>query len=375
MPRRARRVPERLRAPAIAAESFEQYLRDIKDLPMVANVEEERDLARRARAGDLEAADRLATANLRFVISFVKRYQGHGLELGDLVAIGNEGLLRAVGKFDPDRGVKFISYAVWWVRQAVLKALAEQTRSVRFPLNQNTAVVRFAKAQGLLAQEIGRTPTDQELATALHMSLENVREARRLFVTEVSLDAPLDNSDARPATLGERLPVGEGGEIESSTDEVLRRDFIDRLFRRYLTPRERRILSLYYGLNPTEETLTLEQIGVALGVTRERIRQLRERAFTKLVDAITADRDAAVRGRIEAADQVQQRRLAGARRAHQRKEITLRDVQVDVMQHLDPLLAALVGLADVADFYQCAHFRCLFAQACPQEEDWLWIVL
>lgn len=249
---------------------------------MVANVEEERDLARRARAGDLEAADRLATANLRFVISFVKRYQGHGLELGDLVAIGNEGLLRAVGKFDPDRGVKFISYAVWWVRQAVLKALAEQTRSVRFPLNQNTAVVRFAKAQGLLAQEIGRTPTDQELATALHMSLENVREARRLFVTEVSLDAPLDNSDARPATLGERLPVGEGGEIESSTDEVLRRDFIDRLFRRYLTPRERRILSLYYGLNPTEETLTLEQIGVALGVTRERIRQLRERAFTKL---------------------------------------------------------------------------------------------
>ncbi len=282
MPRRPRRVPERLSAPATAAESFEQYLRDIKDLPMVANVQEERDLARRARAGDLEAADRLATANLRFVISFVKRYQGHGLELGDLVAIGNEGLLRAVGKFDPERGVKFISYAVWWVRQAVLKALAEQTRSVRFPLNQNTAVVRFAKAQGLLAQEIGRTPTDQELATALKMSLGDVRDARRLFVTEVSLDAPVDTGDARAATLGERLPLGEGGEIESSTDEVLRRDFIDRLFRRYLTPRERRILSLYYGLDPKEEARTLEEIGVALGVTRERIRQLRERAFAKL---------------------------------------------------------------------------------------------
>ncbi|MGH7583844.1 MAG: sigma-70 family RNA polymerase sigma factor [Gemmatimonadales bacterium] len=266
----------------VAAESFEQYLRDIKDLPMIGSVDEERSLARRARAGDPEAADRLVTANLRFVIAFVKRYQGHGLELGDLVAIGNEGLLRAVRKFDPDRGVKFISYAVWWVRQAVLKALAEQTRSVRFPLNQNTAVVRFAKAQGLLAQELGRTPTDGELSTALSLPIEDVRDARRLFVTEVSLDAPTESSDSRSASLGERLPLGEGSEIETRTDEILRRDFIDRLFRRYLTPRERRILSMYYGLEPDGDALTLEEIGVALGVTRERIRQLRERAFAKL---------------------------------------------------------------------------------------------
>lgn len=282
MPRRTRRLPERARVPLTAAESFEQYLRDIKDLPMITNIEEERALARQAREGCPDAAERLVTANLRFVIAFVKRYQGHGLDLGDLVAIGNEGLLRAVRKFDPDRGVKFISYAVWWVRQAVLKALAEQTRSVRFPLNQNTAVVRFAKAQGLLAQEIGRTPTDEELATALNMSLEDVRDAKRLFVTEVSLDAPVETGDSRSASLGERIPLGEGGEIESHTDEVLRRDFIDRLFRRYLTPRERRILSLYYGLDPSEEARTLEEIGAALGVTRERIRQLRERAFAKL---------------------------------------------------------------------------------------------
>jgi len=267
-----------------AAESFEQYLRDIKDLPMITDIEEERTLARRAREGDQVAAERLVTANLRFVIAFVKRYQGHGLDLGDLVAIGNEGLLRAVRKFDPDRGVKFISYAVWWVRQAVLKALAEQTRSVRFPLNQNTAVVRFAKAQGLLAQELGRTPTDQELATALLQPVEDIREARRLFVTEVSLDAPVDGGDARSATLGERLPMGEASEIETRTDESLRREFLDRLFRRYLTPRERRILSLYYGLDPQEEARTLEEIGEALGVTRERIRQLRERAFAKLRD-------------------------------------------------------------------------------------------
>ncbi|MBA2292110.1 MAG: RNA polymerase sigma factor RpoD/SigA [Gemmatimonadales bacterium] len=283
MPRIRRTVP-RPRVPLDAAESFEQYLRDIKDLPMITNIEEERSLARLARAGDSAAAERLVTANLRFVIAFVKRYQGHGLDLGDLVAIGNEGLLRAVGKFDPERGVKFISYAVWWVRQAVLKALAEQTRSVRFPLNQNTAVVRFAKAQGLLAQEIGRTPTDEELATALQMPLADVREAKRLFVTEVSLDAPVDHGDLRAATLGERLPVGEASEIETRTDEVLRKDFLDRLFRRYLTPRERRILSLYYGLDPDHEARTLEQIGEALGVTRERIRQLRERAFAKLRD-------------------------------------------------------------------------------------------
>ncbi len=283
MPRRSSRMPVRAHSVAITAgESFEQYLRDIRDLPMVKNVEEERSLARRARAGDTEAADRLVTANLRFVIAFVKRYQGHGLDLSDLVAIGNEGLLRAVQKFDPDRGVKFISYAVWWVRQAVLKALAEQTRSVRFPLNQNTAAVRFAKAQGLLAQELGRTPTDHELAEALATTLNDVRNAKRLFVTEVSLDAPVESSDSRASTLGERLPIGEGTEIETHTDITLRRDFIDRLFRRYLTPRERRILSLYYGLDPLEEARTLEEIGVALGVTRERIRQLRERAFHKL---------------------------------------------------------------------------------------------
>ncbi len=282
MPRRTRRIPERARPLLAATESFEQYLRDIKDLPMITNIEEERALARKAREGCPESAERLVTANLRFVIAFVKRYQGHGLDLSDLVAIGNEGLLRAVRKFDPERGVKFISYAVWWVRQAVLKALAEQTRSVRFPLNQNTAVVRFAKAQGLLAQEIGRTPTDEELSTALNMSLDDVRDAKRLFVTEVSLDAPVESGDNRSASLGERIPLGEGGEIESHTDEVLRRDFIDRLFRRYLTPRERRILSLYYGLDPKEEARTLEEIGEALGVTRERIRQLRERAFAKL---------------------------------------------------------------------------------------------
>ena len=166
--------------------SFDQYLLDIQKLPMITDPEEEKRLARRALAGDEIAAERLVTANLRFVISYVKKYQGHGLDLSELVAIGNEGLLKAVRKFDPDHGVKFISYAVWWVRQAVLKALAEQTRSVRIPLNQNSALVRMARAQSFLAQELGREPTDEEIAIALNDTPDSIRAARRMTSTEVS---------------------------------------------------------------------------------------------------------------------------------------------------------------------------------------------
>src|SRR5919198_894127 len=198
--------------------AFDQYLQDIQKLPLIKDPAEERRLARRVQRGDERAAERLVTANLRFVISYVKKYQGHGLDLSELVAIGNEGLLKAVRKFDPDHGVKFISYAVWWVRQAVLKALAEQTRSVRIPLNQNSALVRMSRAKGFLAQELGREPTDEEIAIALNDSVDN-------------------------------------------------------------------ILSLYYGLEEGSEALTLEKIGALLGVTRERIRQIRERAFEKLRDS------------------------------------------------------------------------------------------
>jgi RNA polymerase primary sigma factor len=264
------------------ASAFDQYLLDIQKLPMITEPEEERRLARRAQAGDPTAAERLVTANLRFVISYVKKYQGHGLELSELVAIGNEGLLKAVRKFDPDHGVKFISYAVWWVRQAVLKALAEQTRSVRIPLNQNSALIRMSRAEGFLAQELGREPTDHEVALALNDTVENIRAARRMTGTEVSLDAPVERQDRGSSTFGERVAGAGHGEIEEQTDTRLRREFIDRLFERHLTPRERKILSLYYGLEEGSEALTLEKIGALLGVTRERIRQIRERAFEKL---------------------------------------------------------------------------------------------
>lgn len=265
-----------------ATGSFDQYLRDIQKLPMISDPAEEKRLARLALQGDEKAAERLVTANLRFVISYVKKYQGHGLDLSELVAIGNEGLLKAVRKFDPEHGVKFISYAVWWVRQAVLKALAEQTRSVRIPLNQNSALIKMSRAETFLSQELGREPTDEEIATALNDSVDNIRSARRMTAAELSLDAPVERSDKASGSMGERFAGPQSGEIEERTDATLMREFIDRIFERYLTPRERKILYLYYGLEEGSEALTLEKIGELLGVTRERIRQIRERAFEKL---------------------------------------------------------------------------------------------
>jgi len=267
---------------ASSSGAFDQYLQDIQKLPLIKDPLEERALARRAQGGDPKAAERLVTANLRFVISYVKKYQGHGLDLSELVAIGNEGLLKAVRKFDPDQGVKFISYAVWWVRQAVLKALAEQTRSVRIPLNQNSHLIRMARTETYLSQELGREPTDEEIAKALEDTTENVRAARRMTAAEISLDAPIDRGDREAATVGERFAGQEGAEIEEHTDSRLMREFIDRVFEKYLTPRERRILYLYYGLEEGSEGMTLERIGELMGVTRERIRQIRERAFEKL---------------------------------------------------------------------------------------------
>jgi RNA polymerase primary sigma factor len=264
--------------------AFDQYLQDIQKLPLIDDPAEERRLARRAQRGDEKAAERLVTANLRFVISYVKKYQGHGLDLAELVAIGNEGLLKAVRKFDPDQGVKFISYAVWWVRQAVLKALAEQTRSVRIPLNQNSQLIRLARAETILAQVLKRDPTENEISRLLEEPAEQIRQAKQMSATEVSLDAPIDRSDREASTLGERFAGTDqqGQDIEERTDYNLMRAFIDRVFRRYLTPRERKILYLYYGLEEGSEAMTLEKIGALMGVTRERIRQIRERAFEKL---------------------------------------------------------------------------------------------
>jgi len=264
-----------------ALDSFDQYLFDVEKYPLIEDPEEERELARRARAGDREAAERLVTANLRFVISYVKKYQGRGLGLAELVCIGNEGLLKAVKKFDPDKGVKFISYAVWWIRQTVLQALAEQTRSVRIPLNQNSNLVKLARTETALTQILGRSPTDQEIAEEMGEPVETIRALRRVAASELSLDAPVDRGDRDSASFGERFAGVESEDIEEAVEAQARREFLDKMFQKYLTERERKILYLYYGLDDGEER-TLEEIGSLLGVTRERIRQIRNRAFEKL---------------------------------------------------------------------------------------------
>ena len=262
-------------------DSFDQYLQDVEKYPLIQDPDEERALARRARAGDKEAAERLVTANLRFVISYVKKYQGRGLGLAELVCIGNEGLLKAVKKFDPDKGVKFISYAVWWIRQTVLQALAEQTRSVRIPLNQNSNLVKLSRTETALTQKLGRSPTDREIAEEMEEPVETVRALRRVASAELSLDAPLDKSDRDSASFGERFSGMDDADIEEDVEDQARREFLEKMFERYLTERERKILVLYYGLDDGEE-MTLEEIGSLLGVTRERIRQIRNRAFDKL---------------------------------------------------------------------------------------------
>jgi RNA polymerase primary sigma factor len=264
-----------------ALDSFDQYLHDVEKYPLIEDAATEREIARKARAGDRRSAERLVTANLRFVISYVKKYQGRGLNLAELVCIGNEGLLKAVKKFDPDKGVKFISYAVWWIRQTVLQALAEQTRSVRIPLNQNSNLVKLSRTETALTQQLGRTPTDREIADRMGEPVQTIRALRRVASAELSLDAPLDRTDRDSASFGERFSGLEDEDIQDEVEHQARRHFLQEMFRKYLTERERKILVLYYGLDDGEE-MTLEEIGSLLGVTRERIRQIRNRAFEKL---------------------------------------------------------------------------------------------
>lgn len=171
--------------------AFDQYLLDIQKLPLITDPAEEKRLARLAQKGDEAAAERLVTANLRFVISYVKKYQGHGLDLSELVAIGNEGLLKAVRKFDPDQGVKFISYAVWWIRQAILQALAEQSRIVRVPLNRAGTLHKIGKRATALLQELGREATHAEIAEGMEISEEEVAKTMAISQTHISLDAPM----------------------------------------------------------------------------------------------------------------------------------------------------------------------------------------
>jgi RNA polymerase primary sigma factor len=183
-------------------------------------------------------------------------------------------------KYALERSARIVATRVPGVPRRRLAYAA--TRSVRIPLNQNSALIRMSRTETFLSQELGREPTDAEIAVALNDSVDNIRAARRMTSAEISLDAPVERHEKGASTLGERFAGPESGDIEEHTDSRLMREFIDRVFERYLTPRERKILYLYYGLEEGSEALTLENIGALLGVTRERIRQIRERAFEKL---------------------------------------------------------------------------------------------
>ena len=253
------------------------YLRDIGETPLLT-ADEEVALARRIRAGDHDALEHLTKANLRFVVTVAKKYQNQGLSLADLINEGNIGLMKAAKRFDETRGFKFISYAVWWIRQSILQSLAEQSRIIRLPLNRVGTLYKIGKVFSSLEQEFEREPSPAEIATHLDLPEIEVSSTLKISNSHLSLDAPFstaqDNSlidvledENQPAAdesfLGESLRV----EIEKALET--------------LTPRQAEIITLYFGLNK-ERALTLEQIGARFNLTRERIRQVKEKAIRRL---------------------------------------------------------------------------------------------
>ncbi|HEU4456142.1 MAG TPA: RNA polymerase sigma factor RpoD/SigA [Longimicrobium sp.] len=257
--------------------SLDQYLKEVSTHKLLTPPEEI-ELGRRARAGDETAINELVRANLRFVISVAKKYQNRGVSLSDLIQEGNVGLVTAARKFDPDQGVKFISYAVWWIRQAILSALANQGRSVRVPLNRASDLAKIFRERERLKQELRRDPSPQELSEATGLSAEIVESLQTLNAAEIRLDAPIGDSD--DSQLMDRFIAEEAIVTEDEVEERLLSERIDKALGT-LQPRDAKVLRLYFGLEGGREH-TLEEIGDILGVTRERIRQLRDRALKRL---------------------------------------------------------------------------------------------
>lgn len=257
--------------------SLDQYLRDISAYPLISR-EEEAELARRIRVGDQEALDKLVRSNLRFVVSVAKKYQNQGVSLSDLINEGNLGLIRAAHKFDETKGIKFISYAVWWIRQAILQALAEQSRIVRVPLNRAGTLHRIGKRANALLQELGREATHAEIADGMDITEEEVAKTMSITQVHLSLDAPLTPGEDN--RLLDYLPDTVHPNPEDQTFDKARTEAIEESLCG-LKEREAKILRLYFGIDEAEP-MTLEEIGAQLGITRERVRQIKEKALSRL---------------------------------------------------------------------------------------------
>jgi RNA polymerase primary sigma factor len=256
---------------------LDQYLFEVSQTPLLT-AQQEIAIAKRVRAGDEEAMQELVKRNLRFVISVAKKYQNRGLALTDLIGEGNLGLLTAARKFDPDQGVKFISYAVWWIRQAILAALARHGRTVRVPLNRTADLSRIVRTAESLRQDLRREPTPEEIAHATGLAVDVVQALAALNTADVRLDAPLDPEGDR--SLIDRFIADEQNDAEAQAMDRFLSEEIETALRS-LPPRDAKVLRLYFGLDGGREH-TLEEIGGMLGVTRERVRQLRDRALKRL---------------------------------------------------------------------------------------------
>ena len=263
--------------------ALDKYLNDIGKIPMLTP-EEEVKLAQRIREGDQDALDEMTRANLRFVVSVAKQYQNQGLSLSDLINEGNVGLIKAAKRFDETKGFKFISYAVWWIRQSILQAIVENSRIVRMPLNKVGSYNKVNEAYISFVQEFEREPSDEELADLLGMSEKEVQTMLRSGSRHVSLDAPLAGAEEGDATMLDVMVPTDADEpdlelmAESLRDEVAQGLNI-------LSPREMEVIASYYGLNGYKP-LTLEEIAELYGLTRERVRQIEVRAFEKLQKAM-----------------------------------------------------------------------------------------
>jgi RNA polymerase primary sigma factor len=257
--------------------SLDQYLRDISVYPLISREDEVR-LAQRIRLSDQEALDTLVRSNLRFVVSVAKKYQNQGVSLSDLINEGNLGLIRAAHKFDETKGIKFISYAVWWIRQAILQALAEQSRIVRVPLNRAGTLHRIGKRANALLQELGREATNAEIAEGMEITEEEVAKTMSISQTHLSLDAPMTPGEDN--RLLDYIPDTQSATPDEETFEKALTESVHEALAG-LKERESKILRLYFGLDGSEP-MTLEQIGAVLNITRERVRQIKEKALSRL---------------------------------------------------------------------------------------------